>query len=134
MVWVSLWHAWSPPMTHCHPQSCPDVAMGFDPGTTFIFCCVLEVSTRIKFPVQRVFPSVLLIPKLKSVILLSLLKMAITYLHSLLCRLAQLCLTLWGHMDCSPPRSSIHVIFQAIILEWVTISSSRGSFRSRNQT
>lgn len=78
LVWVSLWHAPSAPMMHCHPQSCPDGAMGFDPGTTFILCCVQEVSTRIKFLMQRVFPSVALIPKLKSVILLSLLKMAIT--------------------------------------------------------
>ena len=29
--------------------------------------------------------------------------------------------------DCSPPGSSVHGIFQAIILEWVVISSSRGS-------
>ena len=30
-------------------------------------------------------------------------------------------------MDCSPPGSSVHVIFQAGILEWVAISSFRGS-------
>ena len=30
-------------------------------------------------------------------------------------------------MDCSPPGSSVHGIFQARILEWVVISSSRGS-------
>ena len=29
--------------------------------------------------------------------------------------------------DCSLPGSSIHVIFQARILEWVAISFSRGS-------
>ena len=31
-------------------------------------------------------------------------------------------------MDCSPPGSSVHGILQARILEWVAISSSRGSF------
>ena len=31
-------------------------------------------------------------------------------------------------MDCSPPGSSVHGILQARILEWVTISSSRGVF------
>ena len=36
-----------------------------------------------------------------------------------------LCPTLWGPVDCSPPGSSVHGIFQARILEWVTISSSR---------
>ena len=39
----------------------------------------------------------------------------------------QLCLTLWDPMDCSLPGSSIHGIFQARILEWVTISFSRSS-------
>ena len=29
-------------------------------------------------------------------------------------------------MDCSPPGSSVHGIFQARILEWTAISSSRG--------
>ena len=32
---------------------------------------------------------------------------------------AQLCLTLSDHMDCSLPGSSIHGIFQARVLEWV---------------
>ena len=30
-------------------------------------------------------------------------------------------------MDCSPPGSSVHRILQARILEWIAISSSRGS-------
>ena len=30
-------------------------------------------------------------------------------------------------MDCRPPGSSVHGIFQAQILEWVAVSSSRGS-------
>ena len=29
-------------------------------------------------------------------------------------------------MDCSPPGSSVHVISQARILEWIVISFSRG--------
>ena len=37
-------------------------------------------------------------------------------------------------MDCSPPGSSIHGILQARILEWVAISSSRGSSQHRDQT
>ena len=31
-------------------------------------------------------------------------------------------------MDCSPPRSSVHGILQARMLEWVAISFSRGSW------
>ena len=33
----------------------------------------------------------------------------------------QLCLTPCNPMDCSPPGSSVHGIFQARILEWVAI-------------
>ena len=47
---------------------------------------------------------------------------------------AQSCLTLCGPMDCSPPGSSVHGILQARILEWVAISSSRGSSQPRDQT
>ena len=47
---------------------------------------------------------------------------------------AQSCLTLCDPMDCSPPGSSLHGILQARILEWVAISSSRGSSRPRDRT
>ena len=40
---------------------------------------------------------------------------------------AQSYLTLCDRMDCSPPGSSAHGIFQARILEWIAISSSKGS-------
>ena len=40
---------------------------------------------------------------------------------------AQSCTTLHNPMDCSLPGSSVHGVFQAGILEWVAISSSRGS-------
>ena len=39
----------------------------------------------------------------------------------------QSCLTLQDPMHYSPPGSSVHGIFQARMLEWVAISSSRGS-------
>ena len=37
-------------------------------------------------------------------------------------------------MDCSPPGSSVRGILQPRILEWVTISFSRGSSQTRDQT
>ena len=37
---------------------------------------------------------------------------------------AQLCLTLRDPMDCSPPGSSVHGIFQARVLEWGAIAFS----------
>ena len=39
---------------------------------------------------------------------------------------AQLYVTLYDHMDSSPPGSSVHGILQARILEWVVISFSIG--------
>ena len=42
--------------------------------------------------------------------------------------------TLCDPLDCSPQGSSIHGILQARILEWVAISSSRGSSQPRDQT
>ena len=47
---------------------------------------------------------------------------------------AQLCPTLCDPMDCSSPSSSVHEIFQTMILEWVSISFSRGSFQPRDRT
>ena len=49
-------------------------------------------------------------------------------------KLLQSCLTLCNPMDCSLPGSSVHGISQARILEWVAMSSSRGSSQPRNQT
>ena len=47
---------------------------------------------------------------------------------------AQSCPTLCNPMDCSLTGSSIHGIFQARVLEWVTISLSRVSSRPRDWT
>ena len=41
----------------------------------------------------------------------------------------QLCLTLCDPMDCSPPGSSIHGIFQARILEWCAIAFSDSAIK-----
>ena len=43
----------------------------------------------------------------------------------LVCLHAQSRLTLCDPMDCSPPGSSVHGIFQARILAWVAMPSSR---------
>ena len=45
---------------------------------------------------------------------------------------AQSCPTLCNPMDCSLQGSSVHGISQAGIVEWVAISSSRGSFWPRD--
>ena len=50
------------------------------------------------------------------------------------CSAAQLCLTLCSPMDCSPPGSSVHGVFQAKVLEWVAISYSRRSSGPRDWT
>ena len=50
------------------------------------------------------------------------------------CSVAHLYPSLWDPLDCSPLGSSVHGILQARILEWVAISSSRGSSQPRDQT
>ena len=47
---------------------------------------------------------------------------------------AQSCPTLCSSMKCNLPGSSVLGIFQARILKWVAISSSRGSFLPRDRT
>ena len=47
-------------------------------------------------------------------------------MHVHVCSVAQLCQTLCNLMDCSPPGSSVHEIFQARILGWVAIFYFRG--------
>ena len=49
-------------------------------------------------------------------------------------KLLQLCSALCDPMDWDPQRSSVHGILQARILEWVVISSSRGSSQPRDRT
>ena len=58
-------------------------------------------------------------------------------LHTVTCQLSsvsQSCPTLCDPMDCSPPGSFFHGILQARILEWVAMSSFRGSSRPMDRT
>ena len=45
---------------------------------------------------------------------------------------AQSCLTLCNPMDCSPPGSSVHGIFQVWILEWVVVSFFCTQYLNKN--
>ena len=56
----------------------------------------------------------------------------ILFLLDRLC--AQSCPGLCNPMDCSPPGSSVHGIFQARILAWIAIFFSRGSSWPRDWT
>ena len=47
---------------------------------------------------------------------------------------AHFCPTLCDPMDCGLPCSSVHGVLQARILEWVTISFSKGSSEPRDRT
>ena len=47
---------------------------------------------------------------------------------------SQSSLTFFDPMDCSPPDSSVHGVFQARMLEWVAIPFSRASSWSRDWT
>ena len=55
--------------------------------------------------------------------------------HRCICaKSLQSCPILCNPKDYSPPGSSVHGTLQAIILEWVAISFSKGSSRPRDQT
>ena len=56
------------------------------------------------------------------------------HLGSLCVLVMQSCPALCDPMDCSLPGSSVHGIFQARILEWLAMPSSRGSSRPSDQT
>ena len=68
------------------------------------------------------------------------LKQLSTHIHAqimynvlhVLCLVTQSCPTLCDPMDCSLPGSSVHGIPQAIILEWITMPSSRESSQPRD--
>ena len=55
-------------------------------------------------------------------------------LYHLSREVTQLCPTLCDPMDCSLPGSSVHGIFQAMVLEWIAISFSRWSSWPRDWT
>ena len=63
----------------------------------------------------------------------ALLQIQFTHTHTHT-EVAQSCPTLCNPMDCSPPGSLVHGIFQAWILEWVDVSFSRGSSWPRDRT
>ena len=52
----------------------------------------------------------------------------------LVCLVTQKCLTLYDPVDCSPPGSSVHGIFQARILECIAIPFPRASSQLRDRT
>ena len=59
----------------------------------------------------------------------------VAYVHAYVhAKLLQSCLTLYDSMGCSQPGSFVQGILQARILEWITISFSRGSSQLRDQT
>ena len=51
----------------------------------------------------------------------------------LFCSVVQLYMTLWDPTECVPPGCSVHGTLQARTLEWVAISSSRGSSQVKDQ-
>ena len=53
---------------------------------------------------------------------------------AVLCSFAQLCLTLWDPMDCSPPGSSVHGDSPGKNTRVVAMPSSRGSSKPRDRT
>ena len=112
------------------PEDLPN--SGIEPGSP-----ALQADTLLSKPIgaslvaQRVkqLPAMREAPR--SLIYFNLFAPSIGLLACLL-HLLQSCLTLCDFMNCNPPGFSIHVIFQARILEWVAMPFSRGSSRPRD--
>ena len=58
---------------------------------------------------------------------------AYAYTCMFICSVAKLCLTLCNCMGYSLAGSSVHAIFQAGMLKWGAISSSKGSSQPKDQ-
>ena len=69
------------------------------------------------------------LPSDPAILLIGIVPNEIVYVHTkrwigmFACSVAKSCLTICDPMDCSLPGSSVHGIFQARILEWVTFPS-----------
>ena len=104
-----------------------------------ISVCILITEFRVLFPlIKYVYMEVALLRQCYSkwgLILISRLKNSqVKYVCACMhVKSLQSCVTLCDSMDCSPPGSSVHGVFQVRILEWVVIPFSRGSSRPRDQ-
>ena len=78
-------------------------------------------------PSLGLYPTLGLLPSFESFVPLAGIKMHV-------CSVVQSWPTLCDPMECSPPGASVHGIVQARILEWVTMSSSRGSSQPGDRT
>ena len=98
----------------------------------------MEGKSFLPLPIFWYLPSILGVPQLVDASLQSHGQLLPVCLHIIfpLCLsvVGQSCATLCDPMDCSPPGSSVHGIYQARILQWVVIPFSRGSSRLRNRT
>ena len=105
-----------------------------------ISVCILITEFRVLFPlIKYVYMEVALLRQCYSkwrIILISRLKNSqVKYVCACMhVKSLQSCVTLCDSMDCSPPGSSVHGVFQVRILEWVDMSSCRRSSWLRDQT
>ena len=87
-------------------------------GVVCVSTCIAHLCSFLNFPFLWFFRCFLRVVYVFWIIILHQLDVLLV---------AQSCPTLCDPMDCSPPGSSVHRIFQARILDWVALPSSRGS-------
>ena len=103
------------------------VGTGSNPVTVKMICILKDITSITPFSPHLSFSSMYTL-KMESLWHLPLIK----HFH-FSCLVAQSCQTLCNPLCCSLPDSSVHGIFQARILEWVAISSSRVSSWPRDR-
>ena len=97
------------------------------PEKIFIYLCLLQCLSLISYSLQYTGLSPLWL-NLSLGVLFFLTQLCVCVL------VTQSCPTLCDPIDCSSSGSSVQGILQARILEWVSISFSRGSSQPRNRT
>ena len=109
--------------------------------TSFLLICGMLSSVWLSFPIYetlykylKIFWPLLCLPRNHYKVILGIILKCLNVTHIVSVKVAQSCLTLCDPMDCSLPGSSVHGIFQARILEWVAVPSSRGSSQPRDRT
>ena len=129
ILWASLYHLHQ----HCchsfaqshltlqphSPQQARFPRPTLSPRVCLNSCPLSQCAIQPSHPLPPPFPSSLYLSQLQGTI------------YS---EVAQSCPTLCDPMDCSLSGSSVHGIFQAIVLEWIAISFSRGSSQPRDRT
>ena len=146
ICWVNTWNK---RQRHAHSMATSEILKAY-PGMKWVMSYKDHCDPINELAFIRVFTHIFLSkylvvtlesglgPKegLRHLVIAESLRISKTFLQPIMCvcPIAQSCLTLCYHTDCSPRGSSVQGILQARVLEWVAIPFFRASSRARGRT